>query len=118
MSVTLPRGDTAFQARALYRSLLRQSNQFAAYNFREYAKRRTRDAFRENRHVEGSGSDGTERTVQELLQKGLKELQVLKRQTVVSQFFQLDRLVVEGGKTGKQKGDAGGIVRQKDTGWD
>ena len=32
------------------------------------------------------------------MQKGLHELQMLKRQTVVSQFFQLDRLVVEGGK--------------------
>lgn len=42
----------------------------------------------------------------------------LQRQTIVSQFYQLDRLVVEGGKTGKQIGDEGGIVRQKDTGWD
>jgi hypothetical protein len=111
-----------------------------------------------------------ERRVQELMQRGLKELQMLKvcldrysfsgrrakgkrrgrvqttrgmrmvveitgkrdtlrsrcygiyadrlaqRQTVISQFYQLDRLVVEGGKTGKQKGDEGGIVRQKDVG--
>ena len=41
----------------------------------------------------------------------------VQRQTVVSQFFQLDRLVVEGGKTGKQKGNEGGIVRQKDHGY-
>ena len=34
-----------------------------------------------------------------MVQKGLKELQVMKRQTVVSQFYQLDKLVVEGGKT-------------------
>jgi hypothetical protein len=40
----------------------------------------------------------------------------LQRQTVISQFYQIDRLVVEGGKTGKQKGDEGGIVRQKDPG--
>ena len=33
------------------------------------------------------------------MQNGLRELQVMKRQTVVSQFYQLDRLVVEGGKT-------------------
>lgn len=33
------------------------------------------------------------------MQKGLRELQVMRRQTVVSQFYQLDRLVVEGGKT-------------------
>lgn len=38
----------------------------------------------------------------------------MQRQTVVSQFFQLDRLVVEGGKTGKQKGDSGDIVRERD----
>lgn len=56
-----------------YRSLLRQSSQFAAYNFREYAKRRTRDAFREN-HAESSD----ERKVQEQIQRGLKELQMLK----------------------------------------
>jgi hypothetical protein len=95
-----------------YRQLLRQGEQFAAYNFREYAKRRTRDAFRENKDVQD------EREIQRLLQKGLKELQSMKvcanawagymgqerllistgqRQTVISQFYQLDRLVVEGG---------------------
>ncbi|KAF2400469.1 hypothetical protein EJ06DRAFT_510626 [Trichodelitschia bisporula] len=105
-------GDLAFQARSLFRSLLRQSNQFASYNFREYAKRRTKDAFREHQ------KDTDERVRQELLQKGLRELQVLKRQTVISQFYQLDRLVVEGGKTGKQKGQSGDIFRQKDQGWD
>lgn len=40
-----------------------------------------------------------------------------QRQTVISQFFQMDRLVVEGGKTGEQKGNSGGITRQKDTGY-
>lgn len=55
-----------------YRSLLRQSSQFAAYNFREYAQRRTRDAFREHQ------KEGEERRIQELMQKGLKELQMLK----------------------------------------
>ncbi|KAL1883381.1 hypothetical protein VTK73DRAFT_8948 [Phialemonium thermophilum] len=113
MSVTTAlKGDSSQQVRSLYRQLLRQGEQFAAYNFREYAKRRTRDAFRENKDV----SDP--RRVQELIQKGLKELQALKRQTVISQFYQLDRLVVEGGSSGKQKGKRGDIVRQKDTGWD
>jgi hypothetical protein len=55
-----------------YRSLLRQSSQFAAYNFREYARRRTRDAFRDSKSL----SD--ERTIQELVQKGIRELQMLK----------------------------------------
>ncbi|MCJ1366482.1 hypothetical protein MMC16_005611 [Acarospora aff. strigata] len=111
MSMTSLKGDSAFQVRSLFRSLLRQSRQFAAYNFREYAKRRTIDAFREHRQ------EIEERRIQGLIQKGLKELQMMKRQTVVSQFYQLDRLVVEGGKTGKQTGDEGGIIRVKDTGW-
>lgn len=37
--------------------------------------------------------------MRELIERGRRELVVLKRQTVVSQFYQLDRLVVEGGKT-------------------
>lgn len=61
--------NRAFQQ---YRQLLRQGEQFSAYNFREYAKRRTRDAFRDNKAVEDP------RKIQELVQKGLKELQALK----------------------------------------
>ncbi|KAJ2990073.1 hypothetical protein NUW58_g3139 [Xylaria curta] len=95
-----------------YRQLLRTSDQFQAYNFREYAKRRTRDAFRESKSVEDP------REIQNLIQKGLKDLQIMKRQTVVSQFYQIDRLVVEGGMSGKEKGKSGDRARQKDTGWD
>jgi hypothetical protein len=51
---------------------LRQGNQFAAYNFREYAKRRTRDGFRQHQ------SESEERRIQELVQEGLKSLQMLK----------------------------------------
>jgi hypothetical protein len=51
---------------------MRQSSQFAAYNFREYAKRRTKDAFREHR---GEADQGK---VKELLKKAEKELQVMK----------------------------------------
>lgn len=63
---------TAYEARSLYRSLLRQARQFAAYNFREYARRRTRDAFRQHR------GETEERRVRELMQRGVKELQGLK----------------------------------------
>ncbi|KAL2868464.1 LYR motif-containing protein [Aspergillus lucknowensis] len=112
MSVSALQRDTAFQARSLFRSLLRQSSQFSNYNFREYAIRRTKDAFREHQH------ETQERRIQELIQEGLQNLRMMKRQTVISQFYQLDRLVVEGQKTGKETGQEGAIVRQKDTGWD
>lgn len=81
-----------------------------------------------------------ERQIQDLVQKGIKELQSLKvrspwlracfgqvvvtscveladqdqRQTVISQFYQIDRLVVEGGKEGKQKGEGNDIMRVKE----
>ncbi|EAA35636.2 hypothetical protein GE21DRAFT_432 [Neurospora crassa] len=110
MSTVARTGESAGKVLSLYRQLLRQGNQFSSYNFREYAKRRTRDAFRENKNVEDP------RQVQELVQKGLQNLQMLKRQTVISQFYQQDRLVVEGGLSGKDK--EGGKLRQKDTGWD
>ncbi|KAF4982945.1 hypothetical protein FZEAL_1515 [Fusarium zealandicum] len=100
------------QVRSLYRQLLRQGEQFSAYNFREYAKRRTRDAFREHQ------SEQDPRKVQELVQHGIKELQGLKRQTVVSQFYQMDRLVVEAGISGKQTGNHGDIARQQQQGYD
>lgn len=64
--------QSALEVRSLYRQLLRQSRQFAAYNFREYATRRTKDAFREHKTVTD------QEKVKELLQKGQKELQMLK----------------------------------------
>ncbi|KAM0237503.1 hypothetical protein ACHAPO_004150 [Fusarium lateritium] len=107
------KGDMSQQVRSLYRQLLRQGSQFSAYNFREYAKRRTRDAFREHQGEQDS------RKVQELVQHGIKELQGLKRQTVISQFYQIDRLVVEGGiSQGKQTGNNQEILRQKEQGYD
>ena len=57
---------------AQFRSLLRQSTQFANYNFREYARRRTLDAFREH---QGETED---RKIQELIQEGLQNLRMLK----------------------------------------
>ncbi|KAJ3494572.1 hypothetical protein NLG97_g3993 [Lecanicillium saksenae] len=64
-AVATLRGETPQQVRSL-------GEQFTAYNFREYAKRRTRDAFREHKTEKDS------RKVQELIQNGLKELQVMK----------------------------------------
>ena len=68
------------------------------------------------------------------MEKGKKELQVMQvraetsiaatdrktdweqRQTTLSNFFQIDRLVVEGQESGKQTGNRGDITRSKDTG--
>jgi hypothetical protein len=55
-----------------YRNLLRFSNRFSAYNFRQYAKRRSRDAFREHQHEQDP------KRIKELLARGDKELKVLQ----------------------------------------
>lgn len=70
--ITKAADTSAYSVRSLLRSLVRQSRQFANYNFREYAQRRALDAFREHKN------EGDQRTVQELMQKGLKELQMMK----------------------------------------
>src|SRR3954447_6753883 len=71
-AIAAARDTSAFSVRSLYRSLLRRSAQFTDYNFRQYARRRTKDAFREHQH------ESDQRRIQELVQKGLKELQVIK----------------------------------------
>ena len=74
---------------SLYRSLLKTGNQFSQYNFREYARRRTRDAFREHKN------ETDPQRLQELVSKAINELQVVKRQAIVSQMYNIDKLVVE-----------------------
>mmetsp|Transcript_15037 Transcript_15037/g.38244 ORF Transcript_15037/g.38244 Transcript_15037/m.38244 type:complete len:92 (-) Transcript_15037:463-738(-) len=69
---------------SLYRELLRHSNRFSNYNFKEYALRRTREDFRANRNV----TDGAR--VAELLAKGKGDLEVVRRQAALSSMFKPD----------------------------
>jgi len=74
---------------SLYRSLLRAGGQFSQYNFREYARRRTRDAFREHK------TETDPQRIQDLVSKGINDLQMMKRQTAISKMYNMDKLVVE-----------------------
>ncbi|RUS79126.1 hypothetical protein EGW08_013104 [Elysia chlorotica] len=78
----------------LYKSLLRESGKITDYNFRLYAIRRTQDAFKENKAVSDTAR------VQALLQKGRENLEVLKRQAVLSQLYGSTKTVIESLKTG------------------
>lgn len=91
MSVPTLQRDTAFQVRSLFRSLLRQSSQFSSFNFREYARRRTRDAFREHQN------ETEARKVQEQIQDGLQNLRMMK---VGLPFFSPRRIQMALGKPG------------------
>uniref|UniRef100_A0A8C5W2S5 LYR motif containing 4 n=1 Tax=Microcebus murinus TaxID=30608 RepID=A0A8C5W2S5_MICMU len=58
----------------LYRAMLRESKHFSAYNYRTYAVRRIRDAFRENKNVR----DPVE--IQTLVNKAKRDLGIIRRQ--------------------------------------
>lgn len=81
--------STSKEALTLYRNLLRYGSRIATYNFREYALRRTRDAFQASKDLTD------QRKIQELFQKGYKELDVLKRQSTISQMYQGEKVIVE-----------------------
>uniref|UniRef100_A0A672U611 Complex 1 LYR protein domain-containing protein n=1 Tax=Strigops habroptila TaxID=2489341 RepID=A0A672U611_STRHB len=71
-------GNMAASSRAqvlrLYRALLRESQRFSSYNYRMYAIRRIRDAFRENKNVKDSEK------IEELVNKAKANLEVIRRQ--------------------------------------
>ena len=81
MSASTPKGL------ALYRNILRASYQFEYYNFRQYFLRRTRYEFRKLRNFSGDNS--------ELYNKGLRDLALLRRQSMISEMFPFEKLVVE-----------------------
>lgn len=85
-AITPPAKEQILQ---LYRQFLRASIKFNNYNFRSYFIRRSRDSFKEYISV-------TEpEEIHNLLSKARAELQVLQRQSKISQMYSFDKLVVE-----------------------
>ena len=64
----------------LYRSLLKHAKKLQDYNFRSYAIRRTRQGFREAKRVSPEEAE-------RLYQSGLKQLEVVNRQAIISSLF-------------------------------
>lgn len=80
---------TRRQVLRLYKQLIKNANQYNDYNFREYFLRRARASFKENRLVKDPSK------LQSLFVEGQKDLGVLKRQSIISQMYTFDKLVVE-----------------------
>ncbi|KAF8925232.1 hypothetical protein EDD21DRAFT_360692 [Dissophora ornata] len=89
MSSALSTAAHRSQVLGLYRSLLHHSSKFAAYNFRDYAVRRTRDAF----HAAKNETDPEK--IQVLIHKAQQQLEVVKRQSLISRLYSGQKLVVE-----------------------
>uniref|UniRef100_A0A2A4J4W8 Complex 1 LYR protein domain-containing protein n=1 Tax=Heliothis virescens TaxID=7102 RepID=A0A2A4J4W8_HELVI len=82
-------GVTKQQILSMYRLLLRESDKFPNYNFRSYALRRVKDAFRDNKTI----------TDPKLIKKqydfGMENLAIIKRQVLVGDLYKTEKLVIE-----------------------
>lgn len=65
----------------LFRSLLKTSRQFCDYNIREYSKRRTVDAFKQNKSLSDPSA------LSAAFSDGKSQLEVAKRQAVVYSLY-------------------------------
>ncbi|KAL2346448.1 hypothetical protein Fmac_000448 [Flemingia macrophylla] len=72
---------SAAQVLSLFRCLLRVARDFPDYNIREYAKRRTIDAFRENATLSDPSS------IYSAFSHGHSQLALLKRQAAVYSLY-------------------------------
>ncbi|XP_014241864.1 protein bcn92 [Cimex lectularius] len=77
------------QVLTLYKALLREASKFPAYNFRMYGLRRVRDGFKINKSITD------EAKIIEKYEEGIKSLDIIKRQVVISSLFRTDTLVIE-----------------------
>lgn len=81
---------TSAKVLSLYRNFIRHGNKFAAYNFRDYTLRRSRDAFRANMN------ETAPEKIAAFIEKAENELLVVKRQAAISQMYTKgEHLVVE-----------------------
>ncbi|XP_059618894.1 LYR motif-containing protein 4 [Phlebotomus argentipes] len=74
---------------SLYKTLLRESQRFSSYNYREYARRRIRDAFRDNKTLSDAES------IKNQLKFANENLQVIRRQALIGDLYKSDKLVIE-----------------------
>ncbi|XP_056377067.1 LYR motif-containing protein 4 isoform X3 [Hyla sarda] len=73
----------------LYKVLLRESQKFSSYNYRTYAIRRVRDAFREKRNVDDFHE------IQSLIYKAKENLEMIRRQVSIGHFYSTDKIIIE-----------------------
>lgn len=76
------------QVLRLYKELLRESSNFKSYYYKNYFTRKIKSQFRQHLTADEEKS-------KELLQKSQRMLDMLKRQTLISNSYDESRLVIE-----------------------
>ncbi|XP_074615808.1 LYR motif-containing protein 4-like isoform X2 [Acropora palmata] len=67
---------TAREVLQLYRQMLRVGKSFSSYNYRMYATRRIKDAFKENKNITDPEK------IKSLIMKAQDSLEIMKRQII------------------------------------
>jgi len=70
------------QVIGLFRDFLRSGKSFKNYNLREYVLRKTREQFRKNMQLTDSSA------INDLIVKAKKDLEVCRRQAVISTLYE------------------------------
>lgn len=73
----------------LYKNLLREGKKFKSYNYREYAVRRTRDAFKEHKNEQDP------KKIASLLKSAEENLDIVRRQVLVGEMYGDGKLIIE-----------------------
>lgn len=73
-------GVSRVQSISLFRALLREAGKMSNYNFREHARRRVIGSFREFQNA-------NELVAQEQYSFGVSQLELLKRQSIISRLY-------------------------------
>jgi LYR motif-containing protein 4 len=73
----------------LYKRLIKEADKFSSYNYREYAKRRIKYEFEENKQVKDPNQ------LKSLIQRGEQNLELIKRQALISQLYSVEKSVIE-----------------------
>lgn len=80
---------TAGEVLQLYRQMLRVGKSFSSYNYRMYATRRIKDAFKENKNITDPEK------IKSLIMKAQDSLEIMKRQVFLGQMYRHSKLVIE-----------------------
>lgn len=80
---------TRTQALQLYKQFMRNGRNYNGYNVREYIQRRVRDEFKQNKDLTNPAD------IEKSIAKAQRELELVKRQTIISRLYNHGRLVIE-----------------------
>ncbi|XP_078269998.1 LYR motif-containing protein 4 [Rhinoraja longicauda] len=81
--------STCSQVLSLYRTMLREGKKFSNYSYRNFAIRRIREAFQENKN------ETNPEVIQELIEKAKSNYEIIRRQVLIGHLYTAPKLVIE-----------------------